>query len=140
MEAQGWYPDPYGRHDDRWVSGGKPTRLVRRPGHWILRWAAAGTAAGTADALPLRPGGGAGAGGPGAARALALVDCPPAGPAGTGPIRSHIQPWTPLCSTPAAYCSWRAWPFPPCGGTSPLPFRRPLCSLSDLLDSSRCTP
>jgi hypothetical protein len=32
MRVQGWYPDPYGRHDDRWFSDGKPTRLVRDQG------------------------------------------------------------------------------------------------------------
>jgi hypothetical protein len=32
MRAQGWHPDPYGRHDDRWFSDGKPTRLVRDQG------------------------------------------------------------------------------------------------------------
>ncbi len=29
---QGWHPDPYERHDDRWFSDGKPTRLVRDQG------------------------------------------------------------------------------------------------------------
>jgi hypothetical protein len=32
MRAQGWQRDPYGRHDERWVSGGEPTRLVRDQG------------------------------------------------------------------------------------------------------------
>src|SRR5579863_4258236 len=32
MRVQGWHPDPYGRHDDRWFSDGKPTRLVRDQG------------------------------------------------------------------------------------------------------------
>jgi hypothetical protein len=32
MTAQGWHRDPYGRHDDRWFSGGEPTRLVRDQG------------------------------------------------------------------------------------------------------------
>jgi len=32
MRVQGWYPDPYERHDDRWFSDGKPTRLVRDQG------------------------------------------------------------------------------------------------------------
>jgi Penicillin binding protein transpeptidase domain/NTF2-like N-terminal transpeptidase domain len=32
MPVQGWYPDPYERHDDRWFSDGKPTRLVRDHG------------------------------------------------------------------------------------------------------------
>ena len=27
--AEGWYKDPYRRHDDRWFSGGEPTSLVR---------------------------------------------------------------------------------------------------------------
>jgi hypothetical protein len=27
--AEGWYKDPYGKHDDRWFSGGEPTSLVR---------------------------------------------------------------------------------------------------------------
>lgn len=29
MEAEGWYRDPWGVHDDRWLSGGHPTSLVR---------------------------------------------------------------------------------------------------------------
>jgi len=32
MRVQGWYPDPYEKHDDRWFSDGKPTRLVRDQG------------------------------------------------------------------------------------------------------------
>ena len=32
MPVQGWCPDPYGRHDDRWFSDGKPTSLVRDQG------------------------------------------------------------------------------------------------------------
>jgi hypothetical protein len=32
MGAEGWYRDPFGVHDDRWVSGGEPTRLVRDRG------------------------------------------------------------------------------------------------------------
>jgi hypothetical protein len=32
MRVQGWFPDPYGRHEDRWFSDGKPTRLVRDRG------------------------------------------------------------------------------------------------------------
>ena len=32
MRVQGWYPDPYEIHDDRWFSDGKPTRLVRDQG------------------------------------------------------------------------------------------------------------
>ncbi|MFZ0251224.1 MAG: hypothetical protein WAL61_14860 [Acidimicrobiales bacterium] len=26
---EGWYTDPFGRHDARWMSAGIPTRLVR---------------------------------------------------------------------------------------------------------------
>jgi hypothetical protein len=29
MEAEGWYVDPYGRHEERWYSQGTPTALVR---------------------------------------------------------------------------------------------------------------
>ena len=29
MNAEGWYQDPYGRHDARWISDGEPTKLVR---------------------------------------------------------------------------------------------------------------
>ena len=29
MKAQGWYRDPYGVHEDRYFSDGKPTKLVR---------------------------------------------------------------------------------------------------------------
>jgi hypothetical protein len=28
-EQEGWYTDPYGRHEARWLSAGVPTRLVR---------------------------------------------------------------------------------------------------------------
>lgn len=28
-QAQGWYRDPYGLHEDRYFSAGKPTKLVR---------------------------------------------------------------------------------------------------------------
>jgi hypothetical protein len=28
-EEVGWYTDPYGTHDARWMSAGKPTSLVR---------------------------------------------------------------------------------------------------------------
>lgn len=28
MREQGWYTDPYGRHERRWFSDGHPTRLV----------------------------------------------------------------------------------------------------------------
>jgi hypothetical protein len=27
--AEGWYTDPFGRHDARWMSDGSPTKLVR---------------------------------------------------------------------------------------------------------------
>jgi hypothetical protein len=29
MDAEGWYHDPYGRHEARWFSDGTPTDLVR---------------------------------------------------------------------------------------------------------------
>lgn len=29
LRAEGWYKDPYGKHDDRWFSDGEPTALVR---------------------------------------------------------------------------------------------------------------
>lgn len=29
MNAEGWYLDPYGLHDERWFSDGSPTALVR---------------------------------------------------------------------------------------------------------------
>ena len=29
MDAEGWFGDPYGRHEARWMSGGVPTALVR---------------------------------------------------------------------------------------------------------------
>jgi hypothetical protein len=32
MEAEGWYRDPYGRHEDRWFSAGHATKLVRDQG------------------------------------------------------------------------------------------------------------
>ena len=32
MEAEGWYVDPYGIHEARWISAGKPTELVRDGG------------------------------------------------------------------------------------------------------------
>ena len=32
MRVQGWHPDPFERHEDRWFSDGKPTRLVRDQG------------------------------------------------------------------------------------------------------------
>jgi hypothetical protein len=28
-DAEGWYLDPYGLHEQRWFSAGKPSRLVR---------------------------------------------------------------------------------------------------------------
>jgi hypothetical protein len=32
VQAQGWYRDPSGAHDDRWFSAGRPTSLVRDGG------------------------------------------------------------------------------------------------------------
>jgi hypothetical protein len=32
LEAQGWYRDPYGQHEDRYFSAGQPTKLVRDAG------------------------------------------------------------------------------------------------------------
>ncbi len=32
MNEEGWYKDPYGRHDARWISVGTPTALVRDAG------------------------------------------------------------------------------------------------------------
>jgi hypothetical protein len=32
VHAEGWYRDPYGLHDDRWFSDGRPTNLVRDQG------------------------------------------------------------------------------------------------------------
>ncbi len=29
MEEEGWYADPYGVHEARWISAGTPTALVR---------------------------------------------------------------------------------------------------------------
>ena len=29
MNEEGWYVDPFGRHEARWISGGYPTSLVR---------------------------------------------------------------------------------------------------------------
>lgn len=29
LEQEGWYSDPYGRHEARWISGGVPTKLCR---------------------------------------------------------------------------------------------------------------
>ncbi|MGB7050951.1 MAG: hypothetical protein WBG41_05230 [Acidimicrobiales bacterium] len=29
MEEEGWYVDPYGAHEARWISSGTPTALVR---------------------------------------------------------------------------------------------------------------
>jgi hypothetical protein len=29
MSAEGWYVDPYGLHEARWISDGTPTSLVR---------------------------------------------------------------------------------------------------------------
>ena len=28
FEIEGWYKDPYGRHENRWFSDGRPTSLV----------------------------------------------------------------------------------------------------------------
>lgn len=36
MEAEGWYHDPYDRHEARWFSDGAPTDLVR-DGHQVTR-------------------------------------------------------------------------------------------------------
>jgi hypothetical protein len=32
MNEEGWYVDPFGRHEARWISGGTPTALVRDGG------------------------------------------------------------------------------------------------------------
>ena len=32
MDAEGWYLDPYGRHEQRWFSAGTPTALVHDDG------------------------------------------------------------------------------------------------------------
>ncbi len=32
MNEEGWYKDPYGQHEARWISGGTPTALVRDAG------------------------------------------------------------------------------------------------------------
>jgi hypothetical protein len=32
MNAEGWYVDPFGHHEARWMSGGTPTSLVRDGG------------------------------------------------------------------------------------------------------------
>jgi hypothetical protein len=32
MHEEGWYKDPYGRHESRWISDGTPTALVRDAG------------------------------------------------------------------------------------------------------------
>ena len=29
---EGWFTDPYGRHEARWISAGSPTKLVRDSG------------------------------------------------------------------------------------------------------------
>lgn len=29
MTAEGWYRDPFGLHEDRWISDGRATKLVR---------------------------------------------------------------------------------------------------------------
>jgi hypothetical protein len=33
MEPSGWYLDPYGRHERRWISAGHPTALVSDERH-----------------------------------------------------------------------------------------------------------
>jgi hypothetical protein len=33
VASEGWYRDPYGRHEDRWFSAGRPTSLVRDDNH-----------------------------------------------------------------------------------------------------------
>jgi hypothetical protein len=32
FRAQGWYRDPFGHHEARWFSDGRPTSLVRDDG------------------------------------------------------------------------------------------------------------
>jgi hypothetical protein len=32
MNEEGWYIDPFGRHEARWISDGTPTALVRNGG------------------------------------------------------------------------------------------------------------
>jgi hypothetical protein len=32
MDEEGWFKDPYQRHEDRWLSDGTPTALVRDAG------------------------------------------------------------------------------------------------------------
>jgi hypothetical protein len=32
VNEEGWYIDPYGRHEARWISGGMPTGLIRDGG------------------------------------------------------------------------------------------------------------
>jgi hypothetical protein len=32
MNEEGWYVDPFGRHEARWISDGTPTALVRDDG------------------------------------------------------------------------------------------------------------
>jgi hypothetical protein len=32
MDAEGWHLDPYKLHTDRWISNGRPTKLVRDDG------------------------------------------------------------------------------------------------------------
>lgn len=32
MKAEGWYVDPFGAHEARWISDGSPTSLVRDGG------------------------------------------------------------------------------------------------------------
>jgi hypothetical protein len=32
VDEEGWFTDPYGRHEARWLSQGEPTKLVRDDG------------------------------------------------------------------------------------------------------------
>ena len=32
LQAEGWYQDPFGVHEQRWMSRGQPTKLVRDGG------------------------------------------------------------------------------------------------------------
>jgi hypothetical protein len=32
LDEEGWFTDPFGRHEARWLSYGKPTKLVRDKG------------------------------------------------------------------------------------------------------------
>ena len=61
---EGWYTDPYRRHDARWMSAGRPTNLVRDgnvtshdeppDGPWVTKpepWASESTAGAGSDLL-----------------------------------------------------------------------------------------